>query len=460
VKYGLVLSAAMLSALACYSMAWAGQPQDDYSRMRGANYVPSYARNDLQTWLDYDPAVIDRELGFAGRLHLGTVRIFLQVAVYERDPKQFLERFENFLALCAKHNIQAMPVVFDSCFGEFPDLQKYREKDWMACPGQNRLGKEHWPALEKYVRDVVGGHKDDKRIVMWDVMNEPTCTRFKKPEDRDLIWTFLGHFLDYVREQDPNHPRTVGVESSSLIAKVVDKTDVLCFHNYTRNLREDIRSVMELARRHGKPAIINEVVRRPGQPFAFAMPILKEERIGWCFWELMLGSTQFSRGTDPIQGVVYPDGTSRDVREIAAILEVSEAEAQKLFPERPKPKVEEGGVTYVGFWTRWTGKGPRQDRLFYATQAGASAAWTFTGTGAALVHKIGPDCGIARVLIDGKPVPTPEIDTFSPTVEWNRRTVLAKGLPDGPHTVTIEVAGKKNPDSRNVYVQVVDFEKE
>lgn len=40
---------------------------DDFAGMRGANYVPSYARNDVQLWMDYDPAVIDRELGYAER---------------------------------------------------------------------------------------------------------------------------------------------------------------------------------------------------------------------------------------------------------------------------------------------------------------------------------------------------------------------------------------------------------
>ena len=163
------------------SLAWAAEAADDFSELRGVNYVPSYARNDVQIWMDYDPVIIDRELGYAERLKLNTVRVFLQFAVYERDPQLFLERFESFLSLCDKHHIRMMPVIFDSCFGEFPDLENYAQKDWMACPGQNRLGPEHWPQLESYVRDVVSRHRDDPRIIMWDVMNEPTCTSFNTP---------------------------------------------------------------------------------------------------------------------------------------------------------------------------------------------------------------------------------------------------------------------------------------
>lgn len=297
----------------------AAEPADDFSGMRGANYVPSYARNDVQLWMDYDPAVVDRELGYAARLRLNTVRVFLQYAVYERDPQRFLERFESFLSLCEKHQIRMMPVVFDSCFGDFPDLAQYVDKNWMACPGQNRLGREHWPQLEQYVRDVVGGHRDDRRIVMWDVMNEPTCTSFNKPADKELIWAFLRHMLDYVKEVDPHHPRTVGVEHSSLIPQVLDKIDVVCTHNYRPDLREDLRAVKELARQHGKPAIINEVAGRPRQPFSFVMPILAEEKVGWCFWELMIGRTQFSQGPTPYQGVLYPDGTCFDAAEVMHI---------------------------------------------------------------------------------------------------------------------------------------------
>ncbi len=430
----------------------------DFSDMRGANYVPSYARNDVQIWMDYDPAVIDRELGYAERLKLNTVRVFLQYAVYERDPKLFLERFESFLSLCGKHEIRMMPVVFDSCFGEFPDLERYRDKDWMACPGQNRLGPDHWPKLEQYVRDVVGGHKDDPRIVMWDVMNEPTCTSFNKPEDQRLIWTFLDHFLDYVRQQQPGQPLTVGVEHSSLIPKVLAKIDVLCFHNYRQDLREDMRQVQALGRQHGKPAIINEVAGRPQQPFSYVMPILREEKIGWCFWELMLGKTQFSRAAFPYQGLIYPDGTCFDAREVALVAGVSVEEAQRLFPQRPRPKLQEDGMTFEGFWTRWTGAGPDKGRLFYATDTESTATWTFEGTAVDLIHKVGPDCGIARITVDGQPATLAELDTYSPDVEWNRRTRVASNLAPGEHIVRVVPAGKKNSASSNCYVQIVGFE--
>ncbi|HRZ58457.1 MAG TPA: hypothetical protein P5525_23705, partial [Candidatus Paceibacterota bacterium] len=330
---------AILSAGRLMATAMAAPDADDFSWVRGANFVPSYARNDVQIWMDYDPAVVDRELGYAAKLDLNCVRVFLQVAVYERDPRRFLDNFESFLSLCAKHRLQMMPVLFDSCFGEFPDLETYRHKDWMACPGQNRLGPEHWPAMQKYVADVVGGHRADPRIVMWDVMNEPTCTSFyKKLEDKEAIHTFLKQALAWVKAQQPSQPRTVGLMHSQELELVQDDVEVLGFHNYRGDLREDIRRVQELGRKLGKPVLINEVVMRPRQPFDFAMPILREEKIGWVFWELMFGKTQFTRDANSIQGLLYPDGTCRDAREVAAVMNLSIEEAVRLFPQpRPAP---------------------------------------------------------------------------------------------------------------------------
>lgn len=351
-----------------------------FARIRGANYVPSYARNDVGIWMDFDPEVVDRELGFAERLRLDSVRIFLQYLVYEREPEAFLDRFETFLRLCGKHGIRAMPVLFDSCFGKFPSLETYRTDDWVANPGQDRIGPEHWPALDRYVRDVVGGHRDDRRIVAWDVMNEPMVTSWaRREEEREKIWRFLDHALDAVHARKPVQPATVGFSASRFIPRVLEKLDLLAFHNYTGDagaLRADIRRVKALGARSGKPVVINEIARRPHQTYRMIMPILEEERIGWYVWELMLGRTQFSRGEHPIQGVVYPDGTCRDPREIACIVGIPPREGP-LPAHRAPGEIDDmdtaGFLLYSPGWTLWRGDGPRRGTLHYAKEAARGA---------------------------------------------------------------------------------------
>ena len=115
-------------------------------------------------------------------------------------------------------------------------------------------------------------------------------------------------------------------------------------------------------------------------------------------------------------------------------------------------------LRYSPGWTRWEGSQPRGGTLHYANRQGSFLELTFRGTAVHLLHKVGPDCGIARITVNGQPATTAELDTYSPEVDWNRRTLLADGLPEGEHVVRIEVTGRNDPRSTNRYVQVVGFD--
>ena len=129
------------------------------------------------------------------------------------------------------------------------------------------------------------------------------------------------------------------------------------------------------------------------------------------------------------------------------------------FPtKRPGPAAHhEDGIDYSAGWTCWRGIGPRGGGLHCAHASGCRADIVFEGTTLTLIHKVGPDCGLAEVLIDGQPAKVPEIDSYAPQVEWNQHTTLAAGLAPGKHVVTVRVAARKNPASSNCFVQIVGF---
>jgi hypothetical protein len=52
-----------------------------------------------------------------------------------------------------------------------------------------------------------------------------------------------------VKQVDPHHPRTVGVEHGSLIPQLLDKIEVLATHNDRQDLRDDLRAVNRLEAR-------------------------------------------------------------------------------------------------------------------------------------------------------------------------------------------------------------------
>ena len=62
----------------------------DYRNLRGFNYTQPDAVNDRDFWSHYHHDVVDRDMGYARRLHLNSARIFLSYDFYKENPEQFL----------------------------------------------------------------------------------------------------------------------------------------------------------------------------------------------------------------------------------------------------------------------------------------------------------------------------------------------------------------------------------
>ncbi len=91
----------------------------------GADFLPSTAINELEMWQadTYDPATIDRELGWAQAIGMNTMRVFLHNLLWEQDPKGFEQRIDDFLAIAARHHIRPVFVLFDSCWDPHPETR-------------------------------------------------------------------------------------------------------------------------------------------------------------------------------------------------------------------------------------------------------------------------------------------------------------------------------------------------
>ena len=144
----------------------------------GANFLPSTAINELEMWQaeSFDPATIDRELGWAEGIGMNTMRVFLHNLVWEQDPKGFDQRIDTFLTIAARHHIRPVFVLFDSCWDPFPKLGPQHppipgvhNSGWVQAPGAEILSDPaQYPRLERYVKGVVGAFANDPRILAWD----------------------------------------------------------------------------------------------------------------------------------------------------------------------------------------------------------------------------------------------------------------------------------------------------
>src|SRR5690606_17822411 len=144
----------------------------------GANFAPQTAINQLEMWQEdtFDPATIDKELGWAKSLGFNSMRVFLHHMLWDNDKEGLIQRREQFLDICEKHEIGVMFVLFDSVWDPFPVAGKQRDpkpfihnSGWVQSPGAEVLkdpGKHD--ALKDYVVGVISHFKNDKRVHIWD----------------------------------------------------------------------------------------------------------------------------------------------------------------------------------------------------------------------------------------------------------------------------------------------------
>ena len=161
----------------------------------GCNYVPYNAINQLEMWQEetFDPARIDEELGWAANLGFNTVRVFLHHLLWEQDPQGFIQRIDQFLSIAYKHGIKSMLVLFDAVWNPFPKpgvqpvpKHNVHNSGWVQSPGYDVLNDPaQYDSLHSYVHGIVSHFKDDERVLIWDLFNEPDNMNLTSYKDDD-----------------------------------------------------------------------------------------------------------------------------------------------------------------------------------------------------------------------------------------------------------------------------------
>lgn len=166
-----------------WSKEQANEWYEQWGWLRGADFLPSTAINQLEMWQaeTFDTATINRELGWAKNIGMNSMRVYLHHLAWEIDPQGFKNRMEQYLTLADKHNISTLFVFFDDCWnatykaGKQPDPKPgIHNSGWVRDPGDIILSDTTlFVTLEKYVKDVLSSFGNDERIVLWDLYNEP-----------------------------------------------------------------------------------------------------------------------------------------------------------------------------------------------------------------------------------------------------------------------------------------------
>jgi hypothetical protein len=283
--------------------------------LAGGNYLPSTAINQLEMWQadTFDPATIERELGWARDLGFNTMRVFLHNLPWREDRTGFLQRVDTFLGIADRHGIATLVVIFDSCWDPFPRSGPQRapkphvhNSGWVQSPGQELLmnGRAHGE-LEAYVKDVMTRFKDDKRILGWDLFNEPNNPNVsaygpvETPYKAEYGLILLKETFTWARQVNPSQPLTAGPwegdwtpgRQSPINAYMLEQSDVISFHSY--DPLEKMRERIELLEKLGRPILCTEFMARPqGSRWETHLPLMKEKNVAAIAWGFIAGKSQ------------------------------------------------------------------------------------------------------------------------------------------------------------------------
>ncbi len=284
--------------------------------LRGCNFIPSTAINQLEMWQaeTFDTATINRELGWAASIGMNVMRVYLHHLAWEVDTAGFKDRMGQYLRIADKHGIRTIFVFFDDCWnptyrtGKQPEPRPgIHNSGWVRDPGDILFEDTTlFTGLEMYVKDVMKRFSQDTRIVLWDLYNEPGNSGYG---NRSM--NLLQKVFRWGREANPSQPLSSAVWNAmlgDLNGYQLGNSDVITYHQYQNDSLH--RKAIDSLRVYGRPMICTEyMARKHNSRFDNIMPMLKAENIGAINWGLVSGKTNTIYAWD----APMPDGSEPDL---------------------------------------------------------------------------------------------------------------------------------------------------
>jgi hypothetical protein len=331
------------------SKAWEWYKSQPY--IIGCNYLTSTAINSTEMWAreTFDPKTIKQELMWAKEIGYNNIRVFIPYILYDFDQENLIDNIKTLLDIASANMIKVTPVLFDDC--AFSSLEPYLGKQnepsylvhnsgWTPSPGQIIADDfTQYSSLEKYVKKIIREFREDERILMWDLYNEPGNS------NRGSKSLFLvDKAFEWARECSPIQPLTVGVwgfENGSSIdgtkfvdLRAMELSDVITIHHYGNASQVDESLIYYKSLSY--PVICTEWMARVQYESLIetVLPVFFEQNVGAFNWGFVNGKTQthipwnydMSLGEPEtwFHDILHKDGTPYDVNEISQIKKISE----------------------------------------------------------------------------------------------------------------------------------------
>lgn len=286
--------------------------------IRGCNYMSADCANWLiDQWQEYgfeerfettkNEFALMRELGY------NSIRIFPSFVVWEKEHDGFMKRFERYVDLAFRNGISCMVVLGNDCVPPYEEAMQRmtlgkQRVDWGYHGGRkvSQHGQfdghgysllddpEYAKKIYAFIEELVETYKNDERIVIWDVFNEPGNSK-----RGSLSLPHLKKFFEIIRAIDPIQPLTVGIWSKTTNLEALteiekyglEQSDIVSYHNYG-SYEENIRE-LKLLKKLGRPIVNTEwLCRCQGNNIEDLFPLFYLEKVGSYNWGFVAGKYQ------------------------------------------------------------------------------------------------------------------------------------------------------------------------
>ena len=333
--------------------AWEWYNRQPY--INGCNFIPS----NVDRGAFYNPethdqakALIEVEVKLAADVGLNSFRMIELPprAFWKRDRDLAMRYFDEYLALLDKYGITAMPVLGGDCLSSKPDENGNRISCFEGKPVVGWMPEDDmncWADAEAYVWDLAVTHKDDPRIIIWNIWNEAGNSN----RNREMLsLPFINRLFYLLRKAEVSQPLTADCYGlykqidgrynfemglDPIERAVCNLSDIITFHYYGDLLHTKMY-FKYLEAEFGRPMLNTEWGHRPWGSFIPShLPLFKKYNIGSYFFGFVISErAPFDKlwpfiADDPsidtslwMHGIYHADYTPYDQDDIDALMEM------------------------------------------------------------------------------------------------------------------------------------------
>ncbi len=291
--------------------------QKKLSWIRGFCYVPSCCVGRVEMWQSYNASevhkVIDEEFKLANEWGFNAVRIIGILEIYIDEHDSFLNNLETIITLANKHNLKVMYTFGNDCV-----VQKHNYKWPVYGPQSFDLGyhsgrknsphvvmneagyniideKEYEEKFYEMIKEIITIYKDDERILLWDLYNEPgNSLRNMKS------YPYLKNAFEIARKINPSQPCAACCWSydenhhpyKEIELYALEMSDVILYHCY-ENYEASKEVIRFLKEKYDRPLFNTEWLHRIwNNNIIDLFPLFRKENVGCFNWGLVTGKSQ------------------------------------------------------------------------------------------------------------------------------------------------------------------------